>query len=60
MLRIFSFEGRLLGTIAEVQDGALVWDGRDEDGQALRPGVYLYTVEDDRRIVATGHITLAR
>ncbi|MEZ4698940.1 MAG: choice-of-anchor D domain-containing protein [Rhodothermales bacterium] len=60
VLRIFSFEGRLLRTFDQVVDGALEWDGRDDDGRELRPGVYLYTVEEERDIVATGHITLAR
>ena len=60
VLRIFSFEGRLIRTDDELVDGFLQWDGRDDAGREQRPGVYLYTVEDNRRIVASGHITLAR
>ena len=60
ILRIFSFEGRLIRTDNEIVDGFLRWDGRDDTGRDQRPGVYLYTVEDDRQVVASGHITLAR
>ncbi len=60
VVRIFSFEGRLIRTFDEVMDGALAWDGRDDEGRELRPGVYLYTVEEASETVATGHITLAR
>ncbi len=60
VLRIFSFEGRLIRTQAELTDGSLSWDGQDESGRDQQPGVYLFTVEDDNRVVASGHITLAR
>lgn len=60
VLRIFSFEGRLIRTEAELVDGFLTWNGQDESGRDQRPGVYLYTVEDDNQVVASGHITLAR
>ena len=60
VLRIFSFEGRLIRTNNEMEDGMLYWDGLDESGREQRPGVYLYTIEDAREIVASGHLTLAR
>lgn len=60
VLRIFSFEGRLIRTNDELIDGALMWDGRDESGREQRPGVYLFTVEDRQQVVASGHLTLAR
>jgi gliding motility-associated-like protein len=60
VVRIFSFEGRLLRTFDEVVDGQLEWDGRDDTGRELRPGVYLYTVEEASDVVASGHVTLAR
>ncbi len=60
ILRIFSFEGRLIRTEAELIDGLLVWDGRDDVGRDQRPGVYLFTVEDASKVVASGHVTLAR
>ncbi|MFK7848515.1 MAG: FG-GAP-like repeat-containing protein [Rhodothermales bacterium] len=60
VLRIFSFEGRLIRTEADLIDGFLVWNGQDESGRDQRPGVYLYTVEDENNVVASGHITLAR
>lgn len=60
VLRIFSFEGRLIRTNNELIDGSLKWDGRDESGREQRPGVYLFTVEDSQKVVASGHLTLAR
>ncbi len=60
VLRIFSFEGRLIRTEADLIDGFLVWNGQDESGRDQRPGVYLYTLEDENNVVASGHITLAR
>ena len=60
VLRIFSFEGRLIRTNTDVEDGMLFWDGRDETGRDQRPGVYLFTIEDAQEVVASGHLTLAR
>ena len=60
VLRIFSFEGRLIRTEADLIDGFLAWDGQDDSGREQRPGVYLFTVEDESKVVASGHITLAR
>ena len=60
VLRIFSFEGRLIRTNSEMEDGMLFWDGLDEGGREQRPGVYLFTIEDAQEVVASGHLTLAR
>ncbi len=60
VLRIFSFEGRLIRTVVDLADGLMIWDGLDESGRDQRPGVYLFTVEDDSEVVASGHLTLAR
>lgn len=60
VLRIYTFKGRQLRTIDQVQSGELQWDGTNSGGEAQPPGVYLYVVRDGGRAVASGHVTLAR
>jgi gliding motility-associated-like protein len=60
VLRIYTFEGRELRTIDQLQAGELRWNGTDSGGDGQPPGVYLYVVEDGGETVSSGHITLAR
>jgi gliding motility-associated-like protein len=60
VLSVYTFNGRQLRTIDQLQGGELRWDGTDASGSAQPPGVYLYVVRDGGRTVASGHITLAR
>ncbi len=55
-IRIFSLDGR------KIQDlvGRLSWDGRDQEGRAVKPGAYLYIVEVDQKVIARGVVGLAR
>lgn len=60
-VQIFSFNGRLVKTLsAEAFDGSsLHWDGKDDNGNVLRPGVYLYVVQNNNSLVHRGAVTLA-
>ena len=60
VLRIYTFQGRELRTIDQLQAGELRWNGTDSGGDGQSPGVYLYVVEDGGETVSSGHITLAR
>lgn len=60
-IRIFSFNGRLVRTLSSEEFGSslLPWDGTDENGDVLQPGVYLYIVEDNNDLLIRGAVTLA-
>jgi hypothetical protein len=50
---------------APVQGGILtavgrLWDGRDNDGQPLKPGLYLYVVTVNGEIICNGTVVLLR
>ncbi len=36
------------------------WDGRDDDGHELRPGVYLYLIKENGNTIKNGTLTLMR
>ncbi|MCC5907256.1 MAG: VCBS repeat-containing protein [Balneolaceae bacterium] len=60
-IQIFSFNGRLVRTLRGEDFGGsfIEWDGTDENGNVLQPGVYLYVVEDNNNMVIRGAVTLA-
>ncbi len=60
-IQIFSFNGRLVRTLRGEDFGGslLEWDGTDENGNVLQPGVYLYVVEDNNNLIIRGAVTLA-
>jgi hypothetical protein len=43
--RIYDLLGRRVRTIRDVPNGAIVWDGRDDDGRLVKPGIYFVRVE---------------
>ena len=59
-VEIYTFEGRRVQTLTQVEGGALKWDGRDDGGERLPPGAYLYVVRDGGQDVASGDVVLAR
>ena len=59
-VRIYTFQGRLVRTINQVEGGVLEWDGTDDDGERMPPGAYLYVVQDGGQDVASGDVVLAR
>ena len=51
---IYDLSGRLVNRFTATANGQVVWDGRDLDGQRVRPGVYFV------RAHAGGHVASAR
>lgn len=62
-LRVLDLSGRAVRTLANGRTGAglqhLVWDGRDDEGRALAPGVYLVRVQAGERSL-TRRVALVR
>jgi hypothetical protein len=63
-IKIFTLDNLRVRTI-EVPTGsgakeAAKWDGRDDTGTPIRPGIYIYTIRAEGRIKCEGTITLAR
>lgn len=46
--------------IRRLTDGERFWDGRNESGQLMFPGVYLYLIKDNDRIVKRGLLGIIR
>jgi hypothetical protein len=59
-VRIYTFQGRLVRTINQVEGGVLEWDGTNDNGERMPPGAYLYVVQDGGQDVASGDVVLAR
>ncbi|WP_341476622.1 FG-GAP-like repeat-containing protein [Salinibacter altiplanensis] len=59
-VEIYTLEGRLVRTLRQMEGGVLKWDGRDDGGERLPPGAYLYVVQDGGQDVASGDVVLAR
>lgn len=54
-VRIFDLTGHLVHETSSLDgDRSLVWDGRDQDGNVMAPGTYLWVVYDDGREFRTG------
>lgn len=59
-IMIFDINGRRVRTLQAGNGVAEVtWNGRDSNGNTLKPGVYLYIIERSRNVVRRGSITLA-
>ena len=58
--RVFSVDGRLIRRLeGGAGNGDIVWDGRNDDGALVRPGLYFVRVEAGGRR-ATARVTLLR
>lgn len=60
-IMIFSIDGRLIETFVDGDfSGSIVqWDGTDETGEVMTPGVYLYIIENGDDLLKRGSVTLA-
>jgi gliding motility-associated-like protein len=60
-IKIFSFNGRLVRTFNpdDFSGGLIPWNGTDESGNKLQPGVYLYVVQNNNQLILKGSVTLA-
>ncbi len=55
MIRIFELNGHQVFESNHLDSGHnLVWDGRNQNGEAMPPGTYLYVVYDGQREFRTG------
>lgn len=57
---IFSSAGKKLRTISAKNGSAFQWDGRDESGKEMQPGVYIYLIQESGKSVKDGTVTLIR
>jgi gliding motility-associated-like protein len=55
-IHIFNFRGK---KVKEIQ-GDVRWDGTDDQNEALPPGVYIFVVKANNKIIDKGPITLIR
>jgi flagellar hook assembly protein FlgD len=52
--------GETIQTFEQTVNSEFSWDGRDNNGRDLPPGVYLCLFQDGSRKIANGTIVLAR
>ena len=57
--KVYGVDGRLIRHLRTVSNGDLLWDGRDDDGRLVQPGLYFVRVEAGGR-AATARVTLLR
>jgi gliding motility-associated-like protein len=60
VVRIFNLRGRKVNQLNHFSGNEYRWNGKDEDGKTLDPGVYLYILEVDNKMISSGSITLVR
>jgi len=60
VVKIFDRRGMEVKEIKESSDYWLVWDGRNENGREMEPGVYLYLLMDGAKKLNSGTVVLAR
>lgn len=59
-LKILKFNGSPLMTLQQPRNSRFEWNGRDDSGRDLQPGIYLYILSDGNNRVASGYVVLAR
>ncbi|MBN1351937.1 carboxypeptidase regulatory-like domain-containing protein [candidate division KSB1 bacterium] len=59
-LKLFNFEGLELRSLEATSDKSFRWNGRDQNGTDMLPGIYLFVLFDNENAVARGTVVLAR
>jgi hypothetical protein len=59
-LQIFDANGIPVWSSHNGVGGQFIWNGRDDRGREVMPGVYLYSVRDQGNNVASGYVVVAR
>ncbi|MBN1782544.1 gliding motility-associated C-terminal domain-containing protein [bacterium] len=59
-IQIFDLKGARVRDMARFSGPEYLWDGKDDQGTNLDPGVYIYILEAKTRVVAKGTVTLIR
>lgn len=57
---IFNIAGRRVKSLSATSGKSIEWDGRDDNGHDLRPGVYLYIIRENGSNIKNGTVTLMR
>ncbi len=57
IIRIYTMESELIRTLPY---GMSYWNGLDDNGRAVRRGLYLYTISVDGNVVCSGSVLLIR
>ena len=57
--RVYGVDGRMIRRLSATADGDLLWDGRDENGVLVSPGLYFVRVDAGGRQM-TARVTLLR
>ncbi|MGH7595310.1 MAG: FG-GAP-like repeat-containing protein [bacterium] len=57
---IFNISGKRVRRLSIPSSDGCKWDGVDDDGRALEPGVYIYLIRSNGKQVANGTVTLMR
>ena len=60
VVRIFNLRGRKVNELNNYSGFEYRWYGKDQDGKILDPGVYLYILEVENKMISSGTITLVR
>ena len=57
-VKLYSITGSKVAEISGINNSTLKWDGRNESGQMLRPGPYIYIVQSQSKTLSKGTITI--
>jgi hypothetical protein len=57
--RVYGVDGRMIRKLSATANGDLLWDGRDENGALVRPGLYFVRLDAGGRQM-TARVTLLR
>jgi len=57
-VKIYSITGSKVREFSGINHSTLQWDGRDENGNMLRPGPYIYIVQSENKTLSNGTVTI--
>ena len=58
-VQVFDMNGKRVRSLSSDGQPEIIWDGTDTGGSVLKPGIYLYIIERNNRVVRRGSVTLA-
>ncbi len=63
-IRIFDIDGRAVRKMdihtSFPESGEAFWDGNNQENAPVRPGIYIYTIETNGKVICKGTVVLAR
>jgi len=57
-VKLYSITGSKVAEISGINNSTLKWNGRNENGQMLRPGPYIYILQSQSNTLSQGTITI--